>query len=87
MTVTIRFDFSTTDALSAALAALPPGEQGAYQLAKTLFDTREFRRCAQLLQRCTSPLAVFLRNYSLYLVSCRMEFFLKEVYSAAEILC
>jgi anaphase-promoting complex subunit 8 len=37
-------------------------------LAKTYFELREYERAAYALRDATSPLAVFLRFYSLYLV-------------------
>lgn len=36
-------------------------------LGKSLYDTREYRRAAHSLEKCSSPKAVFLRLYSLYL--------------------
>ena len=40
-----------------------------FMLGKSLYDTREYRRAAHSLEKCSSPKAVFLRLYSLYLVS------------------
>ena len=40
-----------------------------FMLGKSLFDTREYRRAVHSLEKCNSPKAVFLRLYSLYLVS------------------
>ena len=45
------------------------GETTQLMLGKSLFDTREYRRAAHTLEKCNSPKAVFLRLYSLYLVS------------------
>jgi hypothetical protein len=53
----------------------------AYLLAKSHFDNREFRRCAQVLDRhliasggpSGDPRSFFLRTYALYLVSMRTE--------------
>lgn len=39
-----------------------------FMLGKSLYDTREYRRAAHSLEKCSSPKAVFLRLYSLYLV-------------------
>jgi hypothetical protein len=40
-----------------------------YSLAKCYFDTKELERCKRALQGCRSKKAVFLRLYSVYLVS------------------
>ena len=45
------------------------GEITQFMLGKSLFDTREYRRAAHSLEKSNSPKAVFLRLYSLYLVS------------------
>ena len=52
-------------------------------LGKSLYDTREYRRAAHSLEKCTSPKAVFLRLYSLYLVNCVSIFYsTKELFES-----
>lgn len=38
-------------------------------LAKTYFDCHEYDRCAHLLKDAKSPIGLFLKLYSLYIVS------------------
>jgi len=40
-----------------------------FMLGKSLYDTREYRRAASSLEKCSSVKATFLRLYSLYMVS------------------
>lgn len=44
-----------------------------YILAKTLFDCREYERCAFHLAKCTGNQAIFLRTYSLYLAGEKLK--------------
>jgi hypothetical protein len=44
-------------------------EADTYSLAKCYFDSKELERCKRVLQGCRSKKAVFLRLYSVYLVS------------------
>lgn len=46
-----------------------PVDSDFYLLAKSYFDCREFRRAAHVLRDQTGKKALFLRCYSLYLVS------------------
>ncbi len=50
---------------SSAPAPEPDSDQ--YQLAKTLFDVRDYRRAAHALHGTRGPKALFLRCYALYL--------------------
>jgi hypothetical protein len=44
-------------------------EEDIYSLAKSYFDSKELERCKRTLQNCRSKKAMFLRLYSVYLVS------------------
>jgi len=54
--------------LISELSGLEQAEATQFMLGKSLFDTREYRRAAHSLEKCSSSKAVFLRLYSLYLV-------------------
>jgi len=42
-------------------------------VAKACFDVKEYYRAAHFLKFCSSPKAIFLRSYSLYLVRNRIN--------------
>lgn len=48
-------------------AASSAGSSPAYELARSLFDVKEYRSAAHMLQDCQDPLSLFLRNYATYL--------------------
>lgn len=48
-------------------------EHDTFTLAKCYFDSKELERCKQVLQPCRSKKSIFLRLYSVYLVSRRFS--------------
>lgn len=44
-------------------------EQDLFEMGKSYYDTKELERCYEMLSRCKSKKAKFLRLYSKYLVS------------------
>lgn len=54
-------------AVAVTVDAAVLAEYDVLQFARTLFDTREFRRCAHALRQCRSPRALFLRCYASFL--------------------
>lgn len=48
-------------------------EHDTFTLAKCYFDSKELERCKQVLQPCRSKKSIFLRLYSVYLVSWRFS--------------
>ena len=44
-----------------------PQEQATFIVSKSYFDDEEYDRAAHYTNHCKSPLASFLRNYSIYL--------------------
>lgn len=46
-------------------------EEDLCMLSRTYFDTCEYERAAQLLEKAKSHKAVFLKNYALYMVYLR----------------
>jgi anaphase-promoting complex subunit 8 len=58
----------------AATDVLSPAESSHFAFARSLFDLKEFDRCAHALRNCQSNKSVFLRIYAKYLVSQRFSF-------------
>ena len=66
-----------SNSLDVPLTAIPQLEHSVlftneytiYHLGKSLFDLKEYHRAAHTLRNCMSNEAIFLRLYSLYLVS------------------
>lgn len=53
----------------AAQQALESREQDAIMMAQTLMDNKEYSRAMHWLRLCESDKAIFLKVYSMYLVS------------------
>lgn len=60
---------STTPSPSLAAEGTPEAESDRVTLGRLYLDSKEYRRAAHALQNETGPLAFFLRNYALLLVS------------------
>jgi anaphase-promoting complex subunit 8 len=54
-------------------AAASPSEHDSYQLARSMFDLKEYKSAAHILQGALSPRSIFLRLYSIYLAGERSK--------------